>query len=99
MATVDLSVLFLFLGTAQTHLDLFKRSSQPEGGWGRGVLKASCHGDYVFPFCERYMDGQGPAPACPPVPTLTGQAGVKIMTMPHKSPKWTCPSIATVNIY
>lgn len=65
VATVDLSVLFLFLGTAQTHLDLFKRSSQPGGGWGRGVLKASCHGDYVFPFCERYMDGQGPAPAFP----------------------------------
>lgn len=98
MAIVDLSVLFLFLGTAQTHLDLFKRSSQPGGDWEKGVLKAPCYGDYMFPFRERDMDGQG-SPCLPPAPTLTREAGVKIMTMPRESPKWTCPSTATVDIY
>lgn len=34
-AGMNLSVFFLFIGTAQTHLDIFKRSSQAEGEWGR----------------------------------------------------------------
>lgn len=56
-AIMDLSVLFLFLGTAWAHLDLIKRSSQPEGEWG--ALKSSCHGDCLLSFCESYMDGRG----------------------------------------
>lgn len=87
-AIIDLSILFLLFGsTCQLESELW---------WG-GTLEFPARVITCFNCVKDiWMDEVHTLP--PPSPAMTVKADVK-MSMPHKSPKQTCPFIVTIDIY